>query len=76
MKKVLLFVLLGVMFFGGMSVLADKQDAKVYGPEEYKGQPLIMVNPQPEEYRGQEIKIYKLNPQEYHGQPLTRNFNK
>lgn len=75
MKKVLLFILLGAMFFGGFSVTAD-EGGKVYGPEEYRGQPLIMVNPHPEEYHGQEIKIYKLNPQEYHGQPLTRNFNK
>ncbi len=74
MKKVLLLSLLGAMFFGGFTVTAV-EGGKVYGPEEYKGQPLIMVNPQPEEYRGQEIKIYKLNPQEYRGQPLTRNFN-
>lgn len=71
MKKVLLFILLGVMFLSGFSIAS----ANVYGPEEYKGQPLHNFNPQPEEYHGQKIIMYKLNPQEYHGQPLY-NFNK
>jgi hypothetical protein len=74
MKKVLLFILLGVMFLSGFSATGNR-DAKVYGPEEYKGQTLHNFNPQPEEYRGQKIIMYKLNPQEYHGQPLY-DFNK
>jgi hypothetical protein len=75
MKKVLVFILLGVMLLSGFSMVAGNRDAKVYGPEEYKGQPLHNFNPQPEEYNGQEIILYKLNPQEYHGQPL-HDFNK
>jgi hypothetical protein len=74
MKKVLLFILLGAMFLSGFSGVGNR-DAHVYGPEEYKGQPLHNFNPQPEEYHGQEIIMYKLNPQEYHGQPL-HDFNK
>lgn len=76
MKKVLLFILLGAMFLGGFTALAaGDKDAKVYGPEEYKGQPLHMYNPQPEEYRGQQLHMYNPQPEEYHGQPLY-DFNK
>jgi hypothetical protein len=75
MKKVLVFILLGIMDLSGFSGAEASRDAKVSGPEEYKGQPLHNFNPQPEEYHGQEIIMYKLNPQEYHGQPLY-DFNK
>jgi hypothetical protein len=75
MKKVLLFILLGVMFLSGFSTVTRNRDANVYGPEEYKGQTMHNFNPQPEEYHGQENIIYKLNPQEYSGQPLY-DFNK
>lgn len=64
MKKILLYTVIGAMFFGGFPAVAYHQEDKrvVYGPEEY--------------HKGQEVSIYTLNPQEYRGQPLTRNFNK
>lgn len=62
-----------------LTVLAGTQEDshKVFGPEEYKGQPLLMINPQPEEYKGQMLlRNFNLHPEEYSGQPLLRNFNK
>lgn len=79
MKKLLAGLIIVVVCMSSLTVLAGTQEVsqKVYGPEEYKGQPLLMINPQPEEYKGQML-LRNLNPQpeEYSGQTLQRAFNK
>ena len=85
MKRFLVACVLGAVIMGGFSVSANflevnnKEEQKVYGPEEYDGtQKVPMINPKPEKYDGtQKVGIYKLHPQPYKkGDKLTRNFNK
>jgi hypothetical protein len=69
LKKLISVLFVGLILLSGLSsTSADSH--KVYGPEEYNGQPLVMFKQGPEVYNGQELIMFKQGPEEYNGQPL------
>ncbi|MCM3665502.1 hypothetical protein M3204_13880 [Mesobacillus subterraneus] len=74
MKKLISVLLIGLFLLSGLSSTSAEIQHKVYGPEEYNGQPLEMFKQGAAEYSGQELIMFKQGPEEYNGQPLL-NFN-
>lgn len=73
MKKLIAVLLVGLVLLSGLSSTSAEIQHKVYGPEEYIGQPLEFFKQGAEEYNGQPLQSM-WQPEEYKGQPIL-NFN-
>jgi len=73
LKKLISVLFIGLILLSGLSSTSAEIQHKVYGPEEYNGQPLEMFKQGPEEYNGQPLQSM-WQPEEYNGQSLL-NFN-